>query len=333
MPSVTSLALKSLALDTHELADFAELRAALDADASYSRSELVDDLKGADQVAGEEVGNEVIDEADEENGENGDDEERPAEGSRGDVLMRTADDVFAHLRYRVSSLGESYPFAVEDGPVLVRAATVGDRRKFYLFLLIASLLARVDKSSRQHAARHFEVLSARLLKVLLGWRGEVAVFGTTSKLAESEFKGRLWTKIQQLATKLGEQVKIPEREVPKKDNGDNGLDIVAHLGFGDSATGRLVLFGQCACTSDWNTKQHSACEDAWAPVVSLSQPIVPITFIPFFFRDATGGWARTRDVHRTVVLDRLRLVKAYEAGGVELPEQVTKMLTDLLQVA
>lgn len=313
-----------------QLADQVELRALLHADRRYSHSELVDDLKRANDLLTRV--SDCPDEVEEHSDTVGDDvSDGEHHSAVVDGIDGQATDVFRHLQFRRASLAENYPFKLDSAGTELAVERAGRPSEvFYTFLLLASNLARVDTTSRQLLARHFEVMCAQLLGQHLGWRGQVTVFGTTSRLAGSTFKGTLWKKVNQLAELLGESVVVAPTEFSPMDNGDNGLDIVAHLGFGDRATGRLVLFAQCACSEDWPTKQHSSTQDTWQAVLSFAQPIIPLTFIPHLFRDSSGEWAVTRSIHRTVVVDRMRLVRAFGLGGTTIPDELRRRLVQLV---
>ena len=92
------------------------------------------------------------------------------------------------------------------------------------------------------------------------------------------------------------------------DTGDGGVDVVRWLPLGDSQPSNMIVLGQCACTPDWVRKQSSSSYDAWHSRINFIARPSNMCFIPFFFRNAGGAWYKAKDIHSSVLVDRLRLM-------------------------
>jgi hypothetical protein len=108
---------------------------------------------------------------------------------------------------------------------------------------------------------------------------------------------------------LNERILVTENDLSPQNVGDGGLDIVGWLPFGDSVGGLFCIFAQCACSyTEWSAKQHSSSISSWRPKMTFTATPVNAIFIPFFFRDNTGNWWDTLDIHDSIVFDRVRMI-------------------------
>ena len=222
-----------------------------------------------------------------------------------DNWNRRINDWFRHMQYRKGAFSESYPFDVEGDLIKVKE-NLTVVQKLYVYLLLAANL-RYLKSQQQLITGNFEMLSCEVLKSCMPTDSEVHIFGTAAREG-AKFTGRLRDKIKRLATEINENVVLPEEKISTYDTGDNGLDIVAWLPLGDKSGGLPLAFGQCACTTEWDVKQHSCEPGRWRKVLSLTASPAVYVFIPCCFRDGQGEWHKPQDIGDTVVIDRQRFV-------------------------
>jgi len=292
--------------ELHACCDYIELLCVVHCDGEISRADVLDRFRDSLDVDMSPIFDSEDSELDVIDVEDG----SPTE--RNDKFERLLADWFEHLKSRQRVFGEFYPFIVtEDGDVLQRTPEVSIKHKFYLFLLLASGI-RYVMSLKPALTTCFETVSQRALAKCLPVIAEVHVFGTSAAKG-GRYSGNKWQKIQRLARDIRVSVKITEDKIPPNDSGDGGLDIVAWVPLADEADGMICVFGQCACTEDWVVKQHSSSYETWNAMLSLPTRPYNIVFIPFFFRDSIGGWWRPQDIHRTVLMDRLRLVLLLES--------------------
>jgi hypothetical protein len=227
---------------------------------------------------------------------------------RNDKMALTVDDWFRHLQYRNGVFKDFYPFFLsENGNALSCYKRMTLKHKLYVFFLLSSNLGYINRRHRNAFAFSFEMASSAALQSYLPKEAKVYVFGKNS-LNVGRYSGKLWYKIRKLAQDLSERVVCKENEFDPTDTGDNGLDVVGWVPFGDSARGFLTVFGQCACTLEWVDKQHSSSESSWADVITLKAQVNNLIFIPYCFRDATGAWHRERDIKKSILIDRQRMV-------------------------
>ncbi len=214
---------------------------------------------------------------------------------------------FAHLRFRARQFGDAYPFQIQDGEdIIVLKADLATNQQLYLAFLMSSNLRYFGKQQSDLTAS-FELICLELFKMISPRAAEVRLFGA-NKLNQGEFSGKLWDKIQKLATRLQERVQIVEEKFAKNDSGDHGLDLFSYVPCGDSNPGTVLMFGQCACTTDWINKQDDSAEGAWRNVMTLMSRPLNVIFIPFCLRDTDGNWHRPQDQRGHVMMDRQRLL-------------------------
>lgn len=185
-----------------------------------------------------------------------------------------------------------------------------DSRSLYLFLLYCSVLRYVPTGeARTSLTARFEALCLDVMRAIMPSQAEVHLFGKNSELANGRYYGRLARKLEILVGDLGETAHFNTHDFGPRDFGDNGLDIVAWIPMGDALNGRPVVFGQCACTPQWVVKQHSSSGAAFNEVMTQMVDPTNMCFIPFDFRGADGGWYKRPSIHRSVVVDRRRMLR------------------------
>lgn len=307
----------------HTWADYLELLCLTDPDGITSKADLVDRIR------------ERVDLGESEDSDEVDEDDRDSVNFKGlgtrqrnDQQRELVDNLFRHAQFRAGSFQEGYPFELTpSGTKLTRRPVMTRRRRFYIYMLLASSLRYVSQDSRHLLTSSFERVSRRALARYLPPSARVYNFGTAH--TSSRYRGRLWEKIGRLADDLTEKVIADEDEFDPTDTGDNGLDVVAWIPAGDRLGRRLVVFGQCACTEQWRAKQATATQDHWASVMSIRSPLAPVIFVPFCFRSPAGDWYRQRWISRgNIMIDRLRFFHLMKDDAQALRKDVPNDLID-----
>lgn len=290
---------------THHLADYVELLCLAHIDGEFSPEDLVERWKGQDDLGAEPP-------------EVDPDEEEPIgapviePGARKPVIddrrHSVALDVFSHLGYRAAAFKDDYPFELKSGylKMLRRRTHLTDRHKLYVFLLLGSLLRYVPRRRHSSITTPFERLVAEVLSVWLPDAAEVHLFGTAAKTSD-RYVGTMWEKINLLGADIGEQVLLTETDFHASDTGDLGLDVVAWLPVGDRYAAMPVMFAQATCELRWKDKQHESGRN-WQSYLKQSAPRGNLLFIPYCFRDPSGGWFDNKWPTDAVIVDRQRLL-------------------------
>ncbi len=310
--------------NTHMWADYLEMRCLLSVDRSLSKSEVLDQVR----ITAEDLSEGGINDDVEEDTENQtfDGEMEPAEVN--DKWNVRVNDWFEHLSYRAGAFSTAYPFslsATED--VLAVATTLTAEQNLYVFLLLCANL-RYCKSSMPTLTRTFERLSADVLRSCLTDTAEVHIFGT-SEIGTGRYTGSLWENINSLAKDLGETIHghITESSLPKPNYDDGGLDIVAWVPLGDANSHRIVVFGQCACTLEWDLKQYTATGKKWRQIMPLSAGVSSIVFIPHSLRQTDGSWHDVTNI-ATIMMDRLRIMYLLKGKNQKFEASRSKEIVD-----
>ena len=301
------------ASELHLWADYAELLCLFNLDGVLSKSDFEDSIDDGLDLGETEY---VEDNPDLSAAEN------------KDKFSQRTDDIFRNLAYRQETFEDFYPFYLDDyGELCLRTGLLKPAR-FYIFLLLASNLGRLKKSSAAKITNSFEVVCAEALRRVLPEGAQVHIFGPRHG---GRYTGKAWKKVGTLAADLGEMVIVSESDFDPRSTGDEGLDIVAWIPTGDENSGKLLLFAQCACGLEWKGKQASSDAQRWRQMMTFKSPPSNLAFIPFHFRKADGTWYVNKDI-TTLLFDRQRLVHALKgdvSGFSSLPG--LKYVSELLK--
>ena len=292
--------------DTHVWADYVEALCIASADRYFTEGDLMSRLQ-ARRDLGESLQRDATDEA-----EMPDREESHGDGAAPDQGDESfVRGLFEHLQYRAASFHSAYPFEINGRcDALGLKSDLTEQHKLYIFFLLSACHERLGTNGPS-ILKQFERVSHEALRRMLPGL-EVKLFG--SGTAKCDYSGKKWARIRALAADLCVEVKAKEHEFSKHDVGDSGLDLVAFTAFGDGASHLLVVFGQCACTPEWKTKQYSSGFTRWGNILDFNVPPQNMLFIPYCLRESSGRWYQQHEVSQTVMIDRIRLVRLLEKG-------------------
>jgi len=290
----------------HFHVDFVELLCLTDADGRMSKLDVLDEQ-------GQTMESEEPPIYDQSDGQLFDPNAEPVDhGRQAQNLVKKeaeVDNWYVHLNYRKQAFREYYPFTLSsDGNTLVLDKYLTLKQKLYIFLLLCSSLSYIRSRGgyRLNLPLAFERLSAVALKSYLPTNAQIHIFGTSEA---GLFSGSFWNKLQALAQNLNATLLASQEDI--HGNGDGGLDLVAWIPFEDTNGGMMVVFAQCACTSEWIIKQDQASyESRWKQRIQLRQPSSTITFMPFCFRKMDGTWLNNDHI-RSIVIDRERFINLF----------------------
>jgi len=312
--------------DGHIWADYLELRCLDNPDGQVTLAEIEDFLEEQTDV-GEPFalldvdgdGEPDLPEAAEPADSNEDDEVEVGSVAalRNDQKISRVADWFVYIAQRAEALGDAYPFRIADGGTTIELqAALTDVQRLYIFLLLCANLRYVRNwAPLPHA---FEAISARGMRQLLPPNSEVYQFGAGGDVVR--YTGNLWAKIHRLAEDVCDKVIADECEFKASDVGDGGLDIVGWAPLPDNLPSRLILFGQCACTENWEQKQVTSGPAWWRERIRFRMVPTNVVFIPHMFRDAEGRWHNAGKIRQSILIDRFRLMRMLsDAGDASLP--------------
>lgn len=160
------------------------------------------------------------------------------------------DEIFAIIEERSYFYACLYPFDFENKKSLRLKADLTIPQKLYLFLLISSSLD-IFKAFNSEITTDFERVSFEAIKSFLP-NAIVKSFGK-----HSEYSGTAKEKIKKLADDIGLPTNDSEiANIGERNNQERGLDIVSWLPFEDKCHNIIVFFCQCACSKQFEYKQH-----------------------------------------------------------------------------
>lgn len=291
---------------SYHWADYIELLCLANIDNEISKADLIDRL--SERAA--DLGEGDIDEIEEMEGlEKEGNQMATKRSSKADIWDERIEDLFRLIEHRISIYGDYYPFILEQNTLRLKVEQLENPQLTYSYLLFCSNLYLFDKGDQLELANNFELLCLQVLKNILPTNAIVELFGKNPSNKEG-YVGPLWNKINLLAKALNEQIHplLPQENYPPQNTGDDGLDLVGYIPSGDSLPSKLAFFGQCACTTDWVSKQHSSSYDAWKTKITITTSTNNLIFMPFCFRAASGNWASIGDIHNSLLIDRKRII-------------------------
>ncbi len=328
--------------NSHEIADYIELLCLVSQDGRFSKADVLDLVRERVEDLGEGKPTEVPDVEDEELVEDQglDTAEDVGPIVANDKWDQRVNDWFKTLEFRVRVFTDRYPFnLVRNGSVLTLRGSklrMNQQRRLYVFLLLASNLRYFTKTDQTSIASIFEVASWYALERYLPADAKVHMFGRHA-LNTGDYSGSLWGKVNKLAANIGEKVVCQKSDFKPTNTGDAGLDVVGWLPFdleeNEMARGFLLVFGQCACATDWPKKQYETHYDTWKNYISFTTYPLRLTFIPYCFRDANGNWFDWTKIGMTVLVDRSRIMNLIGESTKKLNPHLARHVDDVLKNA
>jgi len=228
---------------------------------------------------------------------------------------------FKHLATRQKFFGKIYPFSLHEKDARLEIADdFTEEQRIYLSLLMMSNL-HYFSAIENALTSDFEQMCSEALKRFFPAMAEVHVFGK-SRAAAPRYSGNIFERVVKVAQDLRGELIAKKEHFPPTSTGDAGLDIIAWVPMDDPAPGRLAVFGQCACTPEWTTKQHSSAPMNWcAGKMVLQTNPVNAVFTPFYLRELDGGWHRpATDFGPYLHIDRLRLINIFKVTPSDFSE-------------
>jgi hypothetical protein len=262
-------------------------------------------------------------------------------GARYDRHRSEATDWFRGLAYRQAAFGASYPFTIERRGTLLRRSYDNTwppeisiiskmpgtfkltnnqkedlNKQLYIYLLLASNLRYVNKAYYSIITSLFEVLCVQALKSYLPREAKVYLFGKNPLNNSGRYTGKLSNKVSILANDIFEMTMPLRDPFPDNDTGDYGLDVVGWIPFCDRSPSFIIILGQCACTEEWVNK--SLVIMRWTKVITHLAQLTSAVFTPICFRKTSGCWHDDKDIHETILFDRVRLISLLKRQSSQL---------------
>lgn len=219
-------------------------------------------------------------------------------------------NIFENIKYRVTAYTTFYPFHIEKKSILINTnQTLAN--KFYIYLLMCSSL-NFFKGQKPTLTSDFEKISHFALNGLINSNFENHTFGK-SQNSISIFTGNIYTKLKILAEeKLNERCLIHESTFPATSSGDGGIDLVAWYDFPDKLKSKLILFGQCKCSPDWDKYVYSTSFSKLSNYFTMCNPNINLTLIPFCYKKPDATWHDDTKIAHTLLIDRFRILHLLE---------------------
>lgn len=213
---------------------------------------------------------------------------------------------FAILEVRNQEYVGFYPFEIQGDSIHLKEP-LNNQQHLYLFLLLSSNLAYINRAFRALLTTDFESVSLTAFIKYLPKQAEVHKFGK-SGVANNRYTGAIKVKIDLLARDLQLNTCYKNHFFAAQNNGDYGLDVVAWVPFyADSQQLYLPVFlAQCATGKNWLEKQHEPLK-IQNSIYGLDHAINTL-FIPYDARNIDRTFNEEAEIKTQLLFDRLRLI-------------------------
>lgn len=290
------------------LADALEVQAFSSASLSISRAELADYIRDSNwtRLLGGQFSLS--------------DEEDAGLGEEIDASNAAALNVFDVLRERKEILGDRYPFAV-SGERIRRLDVEGSGRAYCLFLAVTTLHAYHITTVGLDPRHYFE----DLVTTSLARKGLVAgnlgrARRGSSGLAEAVYE-------------VGRHCGLspsPDSAIVRQRAQEEGVDVIAHLKWGDSRPLHWVFIVQATCgkSDTWYSKLHDASELMWKNLLGLRFLPRAVLAVPHHMQSDTASYLAEKGNGQKLVLDRLRLCEM-DGDGIDRADDVMNALREI----
>ena len=297
--------------DAHHWEDWVELCCIANMDGEADVAGISDRLREERDTRSEDERDE-----DDEATVSSDEAEETEVAEEDDKHYRLVKDWFVSLANRAKMLGDDYPFELnaENSKLKLRATITPAHHLYVAFLMMANL--HYFGTSQSDLTSSFETIGVSVFRWLLPSHANIHRFGKGPD-NKGRYSGHIWKKITKLAKDLSCKMKCTRDEFAKTDNGDGGLDLVGWVPWNDYAPGRLLIFGQCACTPNWVNKQGQASGRVWGNTFDFVTHPMTVILIPFFLRTSSGDWHQRRKFDEHLIIDRLRLLRTLAGTAAE----------------
>ncbi len=115
---------------------------------------------------------------------------------------------------------------------------------------------------------------------------------------------------------------ILQKKMRYSNVGDGGLDWVGVFNFPDNQFSQPTFFGQCACGTDWISKEFDAHSSKWNKYIQFENGYLTYHFVPRHLRDESLNWYNPLDIYDVVLIDRYRLINLLKSEA-NLPNLIT----------
>ena len=251
-------------------------------------------------------------------------EEEIAETPREDLALRVADEI----GFRLSALGDDYPFEVLSNPLRVKLKQVRNDSSHDAYLFMLLMTACRDHRFKSDDAVGSTVAAGRTLFHIcasLGVAGMIKGGNTFWFGWPRPDKSNFAAALNQLSGKLGfSSAKDPPPPGLPTAAKDDQIDVVGWRSYGDRRTGTLVVICQAATGNDWDGKSvtpHLLAFTDWfdrAPY-RLATPCLAVPFPVHHevddrddedYEEAVFNALQRLNGRHGVMLDRLRITES-----------------------
>ena len=234
-------------------------------------------------------------------------------------------EYFQILTYRQNTIGEFYPFFVEDNNTIQIKDELTDKMQIYFILLLCSNITFLDLNKEYEWRSNFERLCKIIMKILIPKFGQAEIFGTSkdSKLFTGNLSKRI-IKLAELLCLTTTKEFDKSKRIKKIPNGDAGLDIVSWNPI-DHAGMFPFSFAQCTCSfDDWRNKQSSIFTAFWKRYINFKHDYLKYMFVPFSLHVANGYFDEIVEMS-LIIIDRVRIIELLRIDGGQYINEINNL--------
>ena len=267
-----------------------------------------------------------------------------------DRIENLVNEGIEHIRHRVITYGDGYPFFVnDDGTEIKLHYRLSEDMKIYLAILFCANHKYLSgERLYKELTTGFEIICFHTLKSMLPDDGQVRLIGTTHSAdtipgnvdAINPLSNHKTAKFDAMALDIGTVPTYDPDDYSSSDSGESGSDLLAWLPFQESVIpNEIVIVGQCATSKmDWPSKQGDACPHKWSKILGLKVNSINMLFIAASPRKNNGRFDTSKErVSNAIWLDRQRIYKRLvswlsknsESANSYIPESVYELIASV----
>lgn len=300
--------------NNYQWADYIELRALLDIDKNFTRSQF-------ENVMGPQASNKLV-----------------QESIRKSPELYWKDWMNFIARRKSHIFKDSYPFSVSEEKDTVYFDGCDDNplKEIYIALLLCANIKYIPSTAgedfnRASVTSLFEKISLPVFTSIMPKNAEIRPFWASNK-RPSPYTGTLPNKLRSLAKDIKATTNFDDDDFSANDTGDGGIDIVAWHSLEDERDAIPISFAQCGCTQkSWAAKQLEASPSSGlGNMLQTTHPWSTYYLLPQDLRKTDDRWAHKNKIGKVIFVDRMRILRLIDRNQLIAEVDIPQYIKDVI---
>ena len=254
-------------------------------------------------------------------------------GENRDIASEKWNNALFACRMRREIFPKSYPFTVPDDEhdIIELHDHLDNLQKCYLSLLIFSCLKYFQNDKIDSLSREFEKMCCSVFEFCVPKGSKVKGNWPNPDSDDNCYTGVLADRLKTIAKDIRsttDETTVDE-QYGRSTAGDAGIDLVAWHEMFDNRAGIPIAMGQCSCSrSEWKLKPYESSHSRHQTIFPLIQPWLNFYFCPLDLWKDRNHWRMEKDVRSGIFMDRHRILAIMEENNhLDPPDVVEEVLS------